>query len=523
MLSSGTAGVIRPGVRARLRDFALWFGVLALATIAMLSVRTHLDKAHVALIYLLVVLGASGVAGRLVGLSVVTAAFLLFNFFFLPPYTTLAIYNPLDWLVLITFLATSIVAAQLLYRSRREAHEAQERAAEIDRLATLGAETMNAPDPHDGLQAIVEVIRTTLGVDECDVFERNDNQARVAASSRAGAGDEAIPAAIRAGAGSLVGWILQTGRTAEELADGTVRVHLGAQGGDVRALALPLQIRGAVVGVLRVAHSSGLQLSSKRRRLLDALAYYAALGVERVQLTATAERAEAERRLEALRSALLTNVSHDLRTPLTTIRGLAHEIAEGGDPLAAREIEAQVERLNEQIGDMLEWSRIQAGAVRPTLALNTADELIGAALQRARSVLHGRQVDIDLPTDEMLSGRFAFSESLRALVNLLENAAKYSPPDRAIVVRVRRDEPWLSITVLDDGPGVASAERSRIFEPFYRAPNTPSDVGGTGLGLSIARGFAEAQGGHLLYEPRASGGSAFILQLHAAEPLNIPE
>lgn len=522
-MTLGAPAVAQRRARTRLRDWAIWFGVLAVVTVAMLSVRAQLDKAHVALLFLLVVLGASGAAGRLVGLSVAAVAFVSFNFFFLPPYTTLTIYNPLDWLILFAFLVTSIVAAQLLHRSRREAQEAQERAAEVDRLATLGAETMNAPDPHDGLQAIVEVIRTTLAVDECDVFEREGDQARFAASSRAGAGDESIPAAMLAGAGSLVGWTLQTGRTAEELADGTVRVHDAAQAGDVRALALPLSIRGSVVGVLRVARSSGLRHSPKWRRLLDALAYYAALGVERVRLTATAERAEAERRLEALRSALLTNVSHDLRTPLTTIRGLAHEISEGGDPSSAREIEAQVERLNAQIGDMLEWSRIQAGAVRPTLALNTADELVGAALQQARSVLCGRRVDIEVPADEMLSGRFAFTESLRALVNLIENAAKYSPPDRPIVVCVRREEPWLTISVMDEGPGVPTAEQARIFEPFYRAPTAPSAVGGTGLGLSIARGFAEMQGGHLRYAPRPGGGAVFVLQLHAAEPLDIPE
>ncbi len=508
-----------PGVahsRTRLTDWLIWFAVLALATLAMLALRTHLDKAHVALVYLLVILGASGAGGRLLGLSVVAAAFVMFNLLFLPPYYTLAISNPLDWLVLVTFLVTSVVAAQLLYRARREAQEAQDRAAEVDRLATLGAETLNAPDAHDGLRQIVEVIRSTLGVDECDVFERDAELARPTASARLSRASSALTP-VRTGEGSLVGWILQSGSRAEELVDGTVRLSEdGKLRADVRALAIPLLVRGATVGVLRVASAEGLRQPPEWRRLLDALAYYAALGVERVRLTTQAEQAEAERRLEALRSALLTSVSHDLRTPLTTIKGLAHEIEQGGSTDSASVIGMEVDRLNALIGDMLELSRIQAGAVRPMVVVDTADDLVGAALQGASSVLRGRDVVIDAPTDELLSGRFAFTESLRVLVNLLENAAKYSPPGSPIVVRVRRDADWLSLSVLDRGPGVPLAERDRIFEPFYRPTGTPSDVGGTGLGLSIARGLAEAQGGHLWFEPRDGGGSVFVLELPSA-------
>ncbi len=504
----------RPGIMR----WVAWVGALAIITVGMLAIREHLEKAHITLIFLLVVLGASGDGGRLLGLSVAAAAFVSFNFFFLPPYSTLVISNPLDWLVLVTFLVVSVVAAQLLHRATSEAQEAQERAAEIDRLATLGAETLNAPDAQDGLRQIVAVIRMTLDVDECDVFERDASLARLAASSRRGDGAKAtVPESIHAGEGSLVGWILQSGRRAVELADGTVRVTDEDDSEHaVRALALPLLVRGATVGVLRVANAGGMQQSPEWRRLLDALAYYAALGVERVQLTTLAERAEAERRLEALRSALLTSVSHDLRTPLTTIKGLAHEIEQGGDIASAGVIEAEVDRLNALIGDMLELSRIQAGAVHPALVVDTADDLVGAALQGARSVLRGHEVMIDAPTDELLSGRFAFTESLRVLVNLLENAAKYSPPGSTITVRLRRDDDWLSIDVLDRGPGIPLADRDRIFEPFHRPTGTQSDVGGTGLGLSIARGLAEAQGGHLRFTPREGGGSSFVLELQSA-------
>jgi len=292
---------------------------------------------------------------------------------------------------------TSIVAAQLLYRANATADAALRRAAEVDRLATLGAETLSAPGAVEALQAIVAVIRTTVGVDACEVFRRGEV-------------DEGP-------AGGLVGWVARHGRSAAELADGTVRFAPGGSGAaattagveyvvhgpesppgwrrartraagdrtdDVRTLLLPLVVREQTVGVLRIASAAGVSLSAEASRLLVALAYYAALGVERVRLVETAERAEAERRVESLRSALLMAVSHDLRTPLTTIKGIAHEVATGASPARAAIIEAEADRLNDLVGDLLDLSRIQAGAVSPNVAVNTADELVGAALQRAR-------------------------------------------------------------------------------------------------------------------------------------------
>jgi len=464
---------------ARPRSSRVWwrwigaFAALSAVTAGMVTVRPYLGEAHVALLFLLVVLGASSAGGRALGLAVAGAAFVTFNFFFLPPYSKLTIANPLDWLVLVTFLITSVVAAQLLYRANAEAEEARQRAEEIDRLATLGAETLNAPNAQDGLRAIVDVIRATLHVAECEVFEGREDIARLVSA------ESAAPHAAEA-----------------------------------TEVAVALRVRDVTVGVLRIADPDGLALTPERRRLLDALAYYAALGVERVRLTAAAEHAEAERRVEALRNALLTSVSHDLRTPLTSIKGIAHEIAEGADPSSATDIELEADRLNVLIGDMLELSRIQAGAVRPGTVVETVDDLLGAALRQARSILRDRLVIIDVA--ELLTGQFAFTESLRVMVNLIENAAKYSPPGEPITIRARRDGAWLSLEVQDRGPGVPEAERDRIFEPFYRPRGTPADVGGTGLGLSIARGLAEAQGGRLRYEPREDGGSSFVFDVPAA-------
>jgi two-component system sensor histidine kinase KdpD len=270
-----------------------------------------------------------------------------------------------------------------------------------------------------------------------------------------------------------------------------------------------------------VSKEGELMLSPEQARLLVALAYYAALGAERARLVATAERAEAERRLESLRNALLTAVSHDLRTPLTTIKGMAGEIRRSADDDRAAVIEAEADRMDGLVSDLLDLSRIHAGAVRPVIDVNTVDDLLGAALRGASGVLRGRRVEIDVPRDVLLAGRFDFTQTLRIVVNLLDNAAKYSPAGGPIDVRARQRDDRLVIDVMDRGPGVPERERDRIFDPFYRPPGVPADIRGYGLGLSIARGLAEAQGGSIRYAERPGGGAVFTLELSATPTDNV--
>jgi two-component system sensor histidine kinase KdpD len=554
--------------RGAVRRWAAMLVVLTVATVAMYAVRGSLDKAHVALVYLLIVLAASSLGGRGLGLTVAGLAFLCFDSFFLVPYHTLTIQNPLDWLVLVAFLVTSVVAAQLLHRANTTAEEATQRAIEVDRLAALGAETLNAADADEALSAIADVIRNSADAEECDIFLQgiDGRIVHVAQSTRDVEDTRANRSGVRPG--SLVEWILEHGSSAVELADGTVRVahelpqfdelpgsqrwasqHEGVAAvlavmhdGDatgfarlrrsvrpeqdregrrspaiaVRALALPLQVQDRTVGVLRLAACEEMSLTPEQARLLMALAYYAALGVERARLVRTAERAEAERRLESLRSALLTAVSHDLRTPLTTIKGVASEIRRHDGIERANIIEAEADRMDALVSDLLDLSRIHAGAVQPAIAVNTVDDLLGAALRAAAGVLAGRQVAVDAPTDTLLTGYFDFTQTLRIVTNLLDNAAKYSPPGSPVDIRVRREADWLLIEVKDRGPGVPDSEREKIFAPFYRPPGVPPDVRGHGLGLSIAKGLAEAQRSNLRFTPRPGGGSVFSLELPAA-------
>ena len=473
----------------------------------MLPFRSQLDKAHTALIYLLIVLAGSVWGGRALGLAVAACAFLLFNWFFLPPYGTLIISNPLDWLVLGAFLIVSVVAAQLLHREQRQAEEARQRADEVDRLATLGAEALNVGRADQALTAITGVIRVTLGIAECRIHERPGGGAAT------GEGDP------------LVAWAAQSGQTVSRRADGTaglagpgaqsLDLGLGAEG-TVRALLIPLRVRDRVVGVLELRDEDLTRLNAGQRRFLTALAYYAALAVERVRLTAEASRAEVLRETDRLKDALIASVSHDLRTPLTTIKALAHDLRADGDERAAT-IEEEADRLNRLVADLLDLSRLQAGGLPVHLELTAVDDLVGALVQRVSGALQGRELSIAIEGDALLVGRFDLAHSLRALVNLVENAQKYSPRDTPIELRVYRDVSCIAFAVSDRGPGVAPGQSERIFEPFYQAPGTPPDVGGAGLGLTIARRLAEAQAGTVTYESRPAGGSVFTLRLPAAD------
>jgi two-component system, OmpR family, sensor histidine kinase KdpD len=506
-----------PRERARAAlGWVAWTAALGVLTAALVVVRPHLDKAHVALAYLLLVLAASTRGSRERGITLAVVSFLCFNFFFLPPYYTFALHDTLDWLVLFSYLAVATVATQLLYRARREADEARRRADEVDRLSTLGAETLNVGRAEEALHAIAEVIRGTLGMDACEIWLREDGGVRAGARVL---GDHA--AAMTAGATAAV-LVIDRGAGVAERLDGTVRV---LQDGndmipvveDAQALSLPLRVRGRTVGVLRVVRSGGVALTPAQRRFFAALSYYAALGAERVRLTAEAERAEALREADRLKDALLASVSHDLRTPLTTIKALAHEMREGGDERAVV-IEEEADRLNRFVADLLDLSRLNAGELRVSAEITAAEDLVGAALQRVSGSVAGREVRASLdPGDPILLGRFDFVHSLRLLVNLLENAHKYAPPGTPLDLAARRERDRLVFEVADRGPGIPPSEVEHVFAPFYRAPGAAPDAGGAGLGLSIARRLAEAQGGTLRYEPRPDGGSVFAFSLPAVD------
>lgn len=526
----------------------LWPLVLVAVIAVLMPIRDRLDKAHITLALLLVVLSAAADGGRRVGLLLAALAFVGFNWFFLPPYDTLVIADPLDWFVLLAFLGTSVVASHLFHRVQREAEEARARTGEVATLASLGAEAMTAPRADGALRVVANTARQALGVAATRVHVQRDDGTSTDGTSADGTSADAAPRAGLTGTGATpttgaldtvtsgdehpagvdlepVQLALARGARVAVLEGSVVRVipHDGRSlesalaGTRVHRLLVPLLGGARTIGVLDVEDRAGLSLDGARERLLSALAYYAALGAERARLERTTEHLEALREADRMRSAVLASVSHDLRTPLTTIKALAHEMGTLGDE-RSEVIEQEADRLNRFVTDMLDMSRLASGRVSLQVAVTPVDELLSAALQQVEGSFGARRIAVRLPPGDALPlARFDLTHAVRIVVNLLENARKYAPGDAPVELMVAREGDRLAVHVADRGPGVAPGEAERIFEALYRPASSRPDEGSVGLGLAIARGLAEAQGGTLTYAPRDGGGSVFTLRLPAAE------
>ena len=520
--SSSRADARPPDTSAPWLALGAWLVVLMACTLVLWLFRDEAHEAHMALAYLLIVLGGSASHGRLVGLGLAVASFLCFNFFLLEPYYTLTVEDPLDWWVLVSFLVTGAVAAQLFHRTQRALAVAEDRTAEVRRLSALGAESLSVPRAVDAVGAIVRVVHAELPVDVARVwiFDGDRREPRLLAAAPEGSATDLIPRDARSE--------IMKGRPVVLGPEGVMGPSV--PGSDVpavlsadpmaRSALIPLRVRERSLGVLDLTSDQGLHLDRDQAVFADTLSYYAALAVERVRLSEEVEHVEALREADRVKDALLASVSHDLRTPLTTIRALANELRATGDERLVV-IEEEAEHLNRLVTDLLDFSRIRSGSLPMETGLNAAEDLVGSMLQRLRGVRGHDRVDVTLPPGDLLIGRFDFVHALRALGNLVENALHHSSDDDGRVeVRVSREGDALCFAVLDRGPGVPPAERDRIFEPFQRASTT--DHAGTGLGLAIAREVAEAQGGSITYHPRSGGGSVFELRLPAEDLYEIP-
>jgi two-component system sensor histidine kinase KdpD len=478
-----------------------WVGLLLLATLVLFYAREEIDLSYAVLTMILIVLGGSAVGGRWLGFTLALASFVLIDYYFQRPYNLFSINKPLDAVVLLAFLATAGVATDLLARAQQEAEAARQRASEVESLSRLGAATLRHARPVDALDALAVLVRETIGASACSIF-RWDGAAALTIASRS--------------VHSLAEQVDLDFDLDERLAR-----HAAESGAAVTSsmvvMALPLSAEDRTIGALVVRGDPMLVLDGARRRFLAALSYYAALALERVRLYEEAAHSEALREANRAKDQILASVSHDLRTPLTTIKVLAQGAESRGEPSATAIVE-QADRLAGMVRDLLELSRIRAGSSSVTPELNTAEDLVGAALRQAQGILGGRTVvpHIDLESP-VLVGSFDFVHTLRILGNLIDNALRYTPAGGVVDLWAGRDGAELVLIVADRGVGVPLAEQERIFDAFYRPTGSTPDTGHAGLGLSIARTLAELQGGTLTYAIRDGGGSQFTLRLPAAD------
>lgn len=494
------------------RRYALSVALVTVATVLSELLRDTLAIANLLVIYLFAVLIAAVSLGRGPAILASALGVLAFDFLLVPPRYTLAIDDTEYLLTLLGLLAVGMLISELTARLRRQAETAEQRAAESTTLHELSRELAAA----GGLDTIARVVVDNV----VDVFGRqvavllpaqsSDQTLHVYAASRSWALDAAEMAVARYAfaRGQVAGRGSDTLPTAE-------------------ARHLPLKTARGTVGVLAVKPiDPAVHLTPDQRRLLDAFASLAALAVERANLVEETEHAHVEVEKERMRSSLLSSVSHDLRTPLAGITGAASSLLAEDPPLEAgvrRELTQgiydEANRLNLLVRNLLDITRLESGAVQVNRAWQPIEEVIGAALTRGEPQLVGRAVTVNLPPDLPL---VALDEVLieQVLINLLENAIKYSPAGSPIALSAVAVEPGTMVEVADCGPGVAPGDRTRIFEKFYRAQSVG---GGVGLGLAICRGIIEAHGGRIWVENRPGGGAAFRFVLPSVgEPPALP-
>lgn len=408
-------------------------------------------------LYLLAVLPIAIAWGLLFAIGVSVTSMLVFNFLFLPPVHSFTLNDSRNWFALAVYIVTSAVVSELAARSRR-------RATESDLLA--------------------EIARSLL--------ER----------------------------GSVSGELDHiAGRAASVLGAVKARIELGDPSGSLPsdADAVPLVAGARRVGTIALRRSRW-PLRRSRSALLPALASLLAVAIDQQRLAREVLEAEALRRSDALKTALLRSVSHDLRSPLMTILTSASALSRPDLTLADADRESllagilsEARRLDRLVSNLLDLSRLQAGAATPRPEIWTADSLVVHALSSLGAAAEYVEVSLSDAPIVRVDGH----QIERVLANLIENAVNYSP-DRAAQVRVSSTAGEAVVRVVDHGPGIAAEEIERVFEPFQRGAEG-SDVHGAGLGLAIARGFAEANGGRVWAESRAGQGATFVLALPIAD------
>jgi two-component system sensor histidine kinase KdpD len=426
-----------------------------------------------------------------------------FDFFFVPPYLTFAVSDTQYFVTFAVMLLVAIVISTLAARIRDQAEAARQRERRTAVLYAMSRDLVSRQGVDELLQAAARHIAEVFGRPVAVLLPDPDGRlARQAGQLDVGAEDGSEMAVAR--------WVQEHGQMAG---------HGSATLPGARALYLPLRAARDTVGVLGIEPPSGEALvTPEQLHLLETFAAQIALAIERVALVDEAQQARVQSETERLRNSLLSAVSHDLRTPLATITGSASALVEQEtqlDASARRElaqaIQEEADRLNRLVHNLLEMTRLESGGVHVRKDWHPLEEVVGSALARVEKQLGQRRVDIDLPPDLPLVPLDPLLVE-QVLINLFDNAVKYTPESSPIDITASVEDGAVSVTVADRGPGFAPGEEARVFEKFYRGKEAGTRSG-AGLGLAIARGIVEAHGGRIAAQSRAGGGAQFRFTL----------
>jgi two-component system sensor histidine kinase KdpD len=463
-----------------------WAAVIALAITLSGRHLLHVNPTTIALAFLLGVLGISTFWGLRHAVFMAVISTLVFNFFFLPPVGTFTIADPQNWIALFAFLVTAVTASELSERARQEASNAIERRRELERLYAFSQQLLTSDNPAELLNAIPGYIVETFEV----------RAAAVWLSSR--------PDVYRSTPST-------EGLDAHDLQLCCLRGEPRMDAANQVAF-LPLTIGMRAVGSMGV---SGSLLS---RQTLEAISGLIAISVERAGAVEKLSRAEAARESEQLRSLLLDSVTHEFRTPLTAIKASVTSLL--GSPNLSPPVKEELltvineesDRLNRLVGEAAEVAQLDAGKVELQREPTRMGELVGDAVEELKQALATHPVEIKVPAD-LPAVRMDSTRIKEVLVHLLENAAKYSPPDSPIRVTAETKSGILTTSIADRGPGIDDFEQSLVFEKFYRGRNQRVRVHGTGMGLAICKAIVEAHGGKIGVTSQLGHGSVFYFTL----------
>ncbi|MBB2749989.1 UNVERIFIED_ORG: two-component system sensor histidine kinase KdpD [Rhizobium aethiopicum] len=519
---SGTEkdGTTARGIKAAATAPPLDFRAYLLATVYVaiaLAVGIVLDQVldvrNLALVFLMAVLTSAVLHGLRPALYSCILGALSFNFFFLPPRYTLTISDPESVLALFFFLGVAIIASNLTATVQRQAAAARQRARTTEDLYLFSKKLAGTGTLDDVLWATAFQLASMLKVRVVLLLPEEGSIAVKAGYPPDDTLDDADIAAAR--------WAWEHNHAAGRGAD----TLPGA-----KRLYVPLRTGRTAVGVIGLDSDrrDGPLLTPEQQRLLDALADQAALAIERVQLVADVDRARLAAEADRLRSALLTSISHDLKTPLAAILGAAGTLRdyfasmpeEDRSDLLSTVVD-ESERLNRFIANLLDMTKIESGAMEPNSAPHYAGDIVGSALRRATKILEHHKTEMRIPTDlPMVRVDPVLFEQV--IFNLLDNAAKYAPEGSVIHIGGWADADNVVLQVLDEGPGIPPADLTRVFDTFYRVRKGDQVRAGTGLGLSICRGFIEAMGGTITAGNR-TGGPGAVFTIRLPKPTDIPK
>ena len=446
----------------------------------------HVNPTTVAVSFLLAILVIAAAWGLRYAIPMSIAAALCFNFFFLPPVGTLTIAEPQNWVALLAFFLTSVIASNLSDRARLQTLEARQRRQDVERLYTFSQQLLVAENVVGLLKTVPHMVNETFGSQDAAVYISARDQAYRSNPDR-----QEI--------------------SIDQLRDAAGRGELLFDPEHTLAIA-PLRMGIRTVGAF------GISGKMPPRETMEAVGSLIATAIERANAVERLTHTEAGRESERLRSALLDSVTHEFRTPLTSIKASVTTLRSGAKLNAEQQedllavIEEESDRLNRLIGEAVEMAQLDAKEVGLELRPHQIREAIDAALAEVKHLLADRTVEVRLP-DRLPAVLMDVGWIKKVLQHLLENAAKYSPPGSPIFISSEVKNNRMITSVADRGTGIDDLERSMIFDKFYRGQSQRYRVQGTGMGLAIVKAIVEAHSGRIEVTSQLGHGSVFSFGL----------